>query len=886
MKSARINTSQDTGKQLLTKIWSDHPLGNLENWPDALIHSLRILFNSQAPMFIFWSQEAYCFYNDGYLPILGDLKQQEAMGAKAEVVWAEAWEPIIKPQLRDLFATGKSTWNVDQHIPLLRDGVMAGGYFSNGYSPIYLDNGEVGGALIVAIETTASAQALKDSEAHLRQVAESLPQFVWTCSPDGNVTYLSKQWEDFTGIKQLEQLEWNWLGKVIHPDDQVRVSEHWMGAVKGLYPYDIEYRIRRHDGVYQWFKARASKIQNEKGQVTNWFGTCTDIEDSIQEKIKFEKNVDTSPAILWITEPDGTCTYLSRQWYAYTGQNTEEGLGFGWLNATHPDDKERSEKNFTESNSKCEPFYAEYRLRTHTGDYRWAINAGNPRFDENGKYLGYAGTVFDIHDLKMAEIKTEEASRRILSIIEHAPVIIWSVDSQGTFTMSQGLGLSNINLRPGELVGKNYFDVYKNNSELTDILKKALKGESVQAESLINDRYFKTNYSPIYDPANNIIGVSGISTDITDSKLTEIEVLTERKNIRTLFKETPEFVCILKGPEHLFEFVNEAHIKVLGFSAVGKTVREAQPESTQVHIILDEVYRTGETTNLHEVPITMGSKLRYFDITFSARRDRLGSINGVMILGTEITEQLESKRAIETLARELQEAVVARDEFLSIASHELKTPLTSIRLQLQLIKRLSKKENPPGYTPEKIDDFIDLTDKQTTRITRLVDDMLDVSRIRTGKLETIKEDLNFCELVKECIQRLDQQFINASYQIPDIPRCENTFGHWDRMRIEQVITNLLTNAIRYGNKKPIHVSVDSDDKSVRLTIKDQGIGISEEDKKIIFNRFERAINSNEVSGLGLGLFIAKQIVTAHGGEIWVESEIGKGSSFTVQLPKE
>lgn len=147
-----------------------------------------------------------------------------------------------------------------------------------------------------------------------------------------------------------------------------------------------------------------------------------------QAQIEFEKNVDVSPAILWITERDGSCTYLSQQWYEYTGQTPEEALGFGWLDATHPEDKERTAKIYLEANAAHRAFYAEYRLRTKTGEYRWAIDAGNPRIDKDGNFLGYAGTVFDVHELKISQQKIKESQDRYMHLFNNSPLPKWIFD--------------------------------------------------------------------------------------------------------------------------------------------------------------------------------------------------------------------------------------------------------------------------------------------------------------------------------------------------------------------------------------------------------------------------------------------------------------------------
>lgn len=233
----------------------------------------------------------------------------------------------------------------------------------------------------------------------------------------------------------------------------------------------------------------------------------------------------------------------------------------------------------------------------------------------------------------------------------------------------------------------------------------------------------------------------------------------------------------------------------------------------------------------------------------------------------------------------LQDALRSRDDFLSIASHELKTPLTSLKLQSQIFQRAASKGQEHIYEKNNILQLIDRTSKHVNRLNRLVDDMLDVSRIRTGRLTLLKEEFDFCEMTREVLERIKEQFLNALYEPPEVNICEPIVGNWDRLRLEQVITNLITNAIRYGEGQKIKINVESDPHLVRFMITDQGIGIDHRDTDKIFHRFERAISSNEVSGLGLGLFISKQIILAHHGEIWVESNPGPGSTFIFEVPR-
>lgn len=213
------------------------------------------------------------------------------------------------------------------------------------------------------------------------------------------------------------------------------------------------------------------------------------------------------------------------------------------------------------------------------------------------------------------------------------------------------------NLKKDQIINRKVEDVLgqKVFKELFPYFQKVLKGEQVEfkrwaVDSAGIERHLKTQYIALKDENNSICGFSAVSSNLSEHRESEekyraaIEI--ERLNFRNLFKQTPEMVCVLTGPEHVFEFVNEAHIRVLGFDATGMTVREAQPDSVEVHGILDDVYRTGVTAELREIPVTVSNRLRYFNLTYAASRNVENEINGIMILGTEVTEQVQTRENI------------------------------------------------------------------------------------------------------------------------------------------------------------------------------------------------------------------------------------------------
>jgi signal transduction histidine kinase len=234
------------------------------------------------------------------------------------------------------------------------------------------------------------------------------------------------------------------------------------------------------------------------------------------------------------------------------------------------------------------------------------------------------------------------------------------------------------------------------------------------------------------------------------------------------------------------------------------------------------------------------------------------------------------------LYKRAQESIEVRTEFLSIASHELKTPITSLQMQLEMALRKIK-ASPASFAPEKMAKTLELSNKQVKKLTSLLEDMLDISRIEAGKLVLVPEKVDFSELVQEVCERLQEQF-EAKGCIPTTHLSKELVGYWDKNRIEQVIVNLLMNALKYAPQAPIEISSKRFGNSMQLAIKDYGPGIPDEKHFSIFERFERANPSRSISGLGLGLFIARQIVQAHRGKLWVESSLGQGAKFIVELP--
>ena len=234
---------------------------------------------------------------------------------------------------------------------------------------------------------------------------------------------------------------------------------------------------------------------------------------------------------------------------------------------------------------------------------------------------------------------------------------------------------------------------------------------------------------------------------------------------------------------------------------------------------------------------------------------------------------------------ELEHAVRMRDDFMSIVSHEVRTPLNGLILETQLRKMHLARDNAAAFTLDKMKAMVERDERQIQSLIRLIEDMLDVSRIRTGKLSIRPSRFDLSVAVGNLLESFAAQ-VSAAQSSVNYRAGQPVIGQWDEFRIEQVVSNLLTNALRYGAKKPIDVSVYMQGDQAVIEVTDQGIGISEENQQRIFHQFERIAGSHVVTGLGLGLFISEQIVAAHNGQITVHSALGEGAMFRVCLPLE
>ena len=367
----------------------------------------------------------------------------------------------------------------------------------------------------------------------------------------------------------------------------------------------------------------------------------------------------------------------------------------------------------------------------------------------------------------------------------------------------------------------------------------------------------------------------------------EAEQLEQR--YRFLADAVPQLVWTA-DPNGIVEYVNWRWRELTGLDlersrAVGWLHSVAEEDQAQVAAAWAEALVSGEPLEVECRKVChRGGEARWFLVRAQPFRAPNGRVAQWFATATDIHEQRLASEARAKLARELEEALRARDDFLSIASHDLRGPLGTIKLRLALLQRLQE-EGGARLTPEVLAKSIETGLGQVQVLEELLESLLDVSRVTSGTVDLQRERVDVSDVVHRVVERLREQASQVGSEL-HVFAPDPVFGQWDDLRLQQVIANLVSNAIKYGGGRPIEVCVEARTEFARIIVADRGEGIAAEDQARIFERFERLATREDKSSFGLGLWIVQRIVEAFDGRIYVSSSPGLGSRFTVDLPRE
>lgn len=364
--------------------------------------------------------------------------------------------------------------------------------------------------------------------------------------------------------------------------------------------------------------------------------------------------------------------------------------------------------------------------------------------------------------------------------------------------------------------------------------------------------------------------------------LVEFYLSRQFRRFQELADSVDQFIWTAKGDGQI-DYYNRRWYEVTGLSEnfKGAAAREkvVHPEDLErINTLWNSTVQKGEPYYSELRIRNKSGEYKWYLSKAVPVKDESGKVTKWYGSVTEIQRQKDTEVA-------LKEAIDGRDDFISIASHEIKTPVTSMKLLLQLIHKTLESNENGMISAEKMIKNIERSERELKKLELLIDDLLNVTKIRSGQALYHFEKADVTSLTLGVLERFGAE-PRVAATLEELKKFRKLEIVCDPFRIEQVITNLVSNALKYGNGKPVEVAITAKSNSIQIRVKDEGQGLSKENQALVFNRFERAVHHKGISGLGLGLFICKKIVETHKGDILIESEPGKGATFIVDLPKD
>jgi PAS domain S-box-containing protein len=410
--------------------WAATPLGSPATWPQSLRTALRILLNTNHPMFIWWGEGLIQFYNDAYRQTMGPERHPSALGQGGRQCWGEIWD-IIGPQIEQVMSGGGATWHENQLIPVTRHGSLEQVYWTYGYSPIDEEDG-IGGVLVVCRDVTRdhlASLALRERESELARVQQI--GRIGGLEVDLRTGFRNRRSPEYLLIHGLppdaaNESHEDWVQR-IHPEDRAATEKKFRDAVAGkVRDYTVQYRIiRPSDGELRWISVKSTIERDEDGRAIRLVGAHTDVTEQVmadlalrQSEEEFRTLAEAVPHHIWTARPDGWLNWFNPRVYEYAGSSPGELDGEKWGKIVHPDDIPGAVAAWTQAIGTGQAYEVEFRLRRADGAYRWFLARAVPARDVHGGIVRWIGTNTDVHDQRLIAGELAELNATLAQRVE------------------------------------------------------------------------------------------------------------------------------------------------------------------------------------------------------------------------------------------------------------------------------------------------------------------------------------------------------------------------------------------------------------------------------------------------------------------------------------
>ena len=746
-----------------------------------------------------------------------------------------------------------------------------------------------------SIERVHVTRELREREQRFRFLAESIPQMVWTATPDGMLDYVNGQGSSYFDVEPRALIGSGWF-EFVHPDDQAPAGERWQRSLTTGEQYEIAVRLRRGwDGAWRWHLVRALPLLRSDGVIVQWFGTSTEIEDQKQAEASlrqqwqtFDTALSHTPDFTYIFDLSGRFTYINKSLLDLWQRSLEDSVGKNFFDLEYPPElAERLHAQIQQVIDTRQHLRDRTPYTGATGETRYYEYIFVPVLDENGNVEAVAGSTRDVTEQNAAALQIEEDRRRWRELLFQTPAAIAILHGpEHIFESVNQKYLELVNRSADAIVGNKVIDVLPELAAqpYLDLLNDVYRtGEPFFGnESLIRfagpgdsqrDVYLNFVYLPTQNVNGEIDGIFVHATDVTDIVLARKQVEESERQFRTLAETIPHLAWMADEIGTVFWYNQR------WYDYTGSTIEEMYGWGWQkVHdpAVLPEVLKEWRKAIATGEPFEMIYPLKGADGEFRTFLTRIEPVKGsgskvVRWFGTntDITNQRRTEEELRRMNRELE-------EFAYVASHDLQEPLRMVNIYTHLILRTV------GDTDGKLAQYSAFVREGVGRMEALIHDLLTFSRtVHNDETPAGTADLTVSlnEAIAVMKNRIEET--GAIISMGSLPLVRG-----DTAQMTHVFQNVLSNALKYRNpelRPEIRIAAELNAGEWIVSVADNGIGFEPRYAERIFGLFKR-LYKDEYPGTGLGLAICKRIIERYGGRMWAEGRPGQGATFRFSLP--
>jgi len=691
----------EMGEIIRAKDWSKTSIGDPSGWPQSLRTMVAVMLDNPFGMYIAWGKEYIQLYNDGYRPILGATKHPQALGISTRDTFSEIWH-IIESMFGGVM-DGKAVGFPDFMLPLNRYGYEEECYFDFSYSPIRMDNGEVGGVLVTVIETTAKKKAeqrLIESNQRFRNTMKQAPvgitilrgpEYIVEMANDAYLQLVDRKESEFVGNPLFTSLPE--VKDAVHS-----LLDNVLNTGVAYHGNEVPIPVNRHgkqDTFY--FDFLYHPLKEEDGKISGVIVAVTEATEKVETRKKIEESkrlyetiTQNTPDLIYVWDLNYRFSYANEALLKMWGRTWDDSIGKSLLEVGYePWHAEMHEREIDQVIATKKPVRGEVSFPHATLGKRIYDYILVPVIDQDGKVEAVAGTTRDITQQVEARKQIEESEQNIRSMVLQSPIGICVLDADTL--VSEIVNESFIEIAGksyDEIAGKHYWDTFAEarpyyESALNKVIE---EGESFYANEveMMLVRHGKEEIiyvTFVYAPLKNVEGVvkkvAVWVLDNTPQVVARQKIEEADKRFRNTVKQAPVGITILRGPQYIVEMANEAYLQLVDRKEeeiVGHALFDVLPEvEKSVHSLLDGVLNTGLPYQGVEVPTPLNrygkQEIHYFDFLYHPLKEEDGKISGVIVTVTEVSEKVEARKKIEesekrfrSLAESLPQLIWETDE--------------------------------------------------------------------------------------------------------------------------------------------------------------------------------------------------------------------------------